>query len=218
MYGTAGVRTLVIRHPEGQIAFKTGSIHEYTPNLVNYEGAYGKDTTYSHQILAQIVNHWREFRIKKRVLKFWSGLTHQSDDRQPMTMYTLYDREANSRTTTVESMLSQPKCKIKFFKPGKVYTSTIYPRFTSREFGTNTGAKGSPTQMLSYGGKNLWLPVQYIDGKNSQFEVIKSVNTEHIMFTIPTPNPVDDIPICYREEIYYEFRHPISWPLNYLKP
>jgi hypothetical protein len=218
LYGTSGVRTLVIRHPEGQIKIKTGSIHAYTPNLVDYEGAYGRDTTYSHQILAQAVNHWREFRIKKRVLKFWSGLTHQSDDTQPMTMYTLYDKEAQGRYTTVESMLSQPKCRIKFFKPGKVYTSSISPRFSDRDYGVNTGAKGSPTQMLSYMRKNLWLPIQYINGTNTQLEVIKSVNTEHIMFTIPTPNPVDDIPICYREEIYYEFRDPISWPINYLKP
>ena len=215
VYGTSGVRTLVIRHPEGQLSIKTSTVHEYTPNLVNFEGPYGPTSTYSHQILAQMVNHWREFRIKKRVLKFWQGLTSQSDDVQPMTMYTLYDREANGRSTTVESMLSQPRCRIKFIKPGKVYTSTIYPQFTGREFGINTGSKGSATQMLTYRGKNFWLPMRYIDGKNAQQEVIKSVNTEHIMFTKPTPNPVDDIPICYREEIYYEFRHPIAWPINY---
>jgi hypothetical protein len=73
VYGTSGVRTLVIRHPEGQLSIKTSTVHEYTPNLVNYEGAYGPGSTYSHQILAQMVNHWREFRIKKRVLKFWQG-------------------------------------------------------------------------------------------------------------------------------------------------
>lgn len=218
VYGTSGVRTLVIRHPEGQLSIKTSTLHEYTPNLVDYEGAYGPGSTYSHQILSQMVNHWREFRIKKRVLKFWLGFTHNSDDTQPVSMYTLYDREANGRSTTVESMLSQPRCKIKFIKPGKVYTSTIYPQFTGREFAINTGAKGSATQLLTYRGKNFWMPMQYIDGKNSQLEVIKSVNTEHIMFTIPTPNPLDAIPICYREEIYYEFRHPIAWPINYLKP
>lgn len=216
VYGTSGVRTLVIRHPEGQIFIKRGSIHEYTPNYVNFEGAYGPDATYSHQILAQMVNHWREFRIKKRVLKFWQGLTHQAVDTQPLTMYTLYDREANGRSTTVESMLSQPKCRIKFIKPGKVYTSTIYPQFTGREFAINTGVKGSATQMLTYRGKNFWLPMQYIDGKNAQQEIIKSVNTEHIMFTIPTADSADDLPICYREEIYYEFRHPIAWPINYV--